>query len=793
MKLFRPYAVLLLLLCFQQAHSQNVVAGAEISYKCTTQPGIFELTLIIYRTCDQSALCIGSCGTPCNQTVRVMGADAAFASTQFDSISVSLISVRDVNMNPDCPSSKNTCTNMGCVTAGTYAPGYERYEFKGFVNVGPTSGIPVACCNVRFAWNNGVRDNRLNTITSSQAFYIDATMNRCLSTSPCNNSPVIENDAIAAVCGGENVVFNNGLVDPDFDSLSFAFAPALIAYNSAVTYLTPYAFNKPMPWSGTPESEFPGGIRCDPNTGDILFTPGLLAQNFTGVMVIEVKQWKIVNGVPTVIGITRRDFTMTVLANCPPNNPPRLVTKPSLESNPNAPKTNWEICSGQQLCFSISAMDTDFIPPLVSDTTFLTWNRAIASLGATFLPVYNPVQRKLNGPREDEYQFCWTPQDNAAKSSPYYFTVKAKDTRCPNPGTITRAFAIKVNKGYALSDTVNIIKSDSGCGRHYFTAVHTGPNGNIFQRFMDVSLFPNDPAFTKGSVTYPYHQYVSHIFNQPGTYNIRYRAYDTVHAQNGCSPYFTVSSTVYSPYTNPTEETIVSKSPTCSYSSDGEIRVTVTYGFPPFMYSFNNGPFSTDTVYKNLTGGMYTLRIKDSTGCAKEIRNIEVKNAPRFFWNGMLNANKNIFYTGDTVTYNVILNDTSSAVGWKVTNGIVILGPGKNQVKVIWNKGPCSIEAIGNNNGCFDTITQNMTVTNVGMPELQASLGISVFPNPTKNTLTISLQNLPQNKLIYLYDFQGKLVLQQELKLTQHLNLQELPQGVYMLRVGDWHGKVVRE
>jgi hypothetical protein len=44
-----------------------------------------------------------------------------------------------------------------------------------------------------------------------------------------------------------------------------------------------------------------------------------------------------------------------------------------------------------------------------------------------------------------------------------------------------------------------------------------------------------------------------------------------------------------------------------------------------------------------------------------------------------------------------------------------------------------------------------------------------------------------------LYDMQGKLVLQQELRLSQQLNIETLAPGMYLLKIGAWSGQVVKE
>ncbi len=485
------WSIISLVASFQVSASH--IIGSDISYKCTSTPGIFEITLVLYRNCDAASLCSNTCGGTCVQGIRVQGADPGCEGTTFFSPNLDLVSVRDVNINLRCPTSKNTCNNMNCVSPGTYTPGVERYEFKGFVNIGPTSGIPANCCNVRFSWDLCCRNGQIATGSANQQFYMEAVVNRCLSVSPCNSSPELSNDPFAVMCGGENFVFNNGAIDPDYDSLTFAFTPCLQGANQPVSYILPWAYDKPMPWSGAPDAEFPGGIHCDPETGDITFTPGgAPVANWYGVMAIAVKQWKTINGVPTVIGTTRRDMQMVLLANCQPNNIPRFVTNPPEGSNPNAPKYKWETHAGEQLCFTVTAKDTDLAPPTLSDTTFLSWNAALANLGATFKPTY--TNRSVNGPREDVYQFCWTPDSDKISTYPYYFTITAKDSRCPNPGSITRAFSVKVKAPADFS----ITKQNTGCGNWKVGYVKASASDSIFSTTIYLGKVADDFTFANG-------------------------------------------------------------------------------------------------------------------------------------------------------------------------------------------------------------------------------------------------------------------------------------------------------
>lgn len=698
------------------------MAGSDITYKCTTTPGIFEVILVVYRDCSGTPICTGTCGSPCSQTMNIQGADPSCQTTTFGNFSLQLVSVRDAAPELACPNAKNECTNMGCVTPGTFSPSIERYEFRGFANVGPTSGIPTTCCNVRFSWSLCCRSSSINTGAANQNFYVDAVINRCYSVSPCNSSPELSSDPFALICPGEPYVFNNGAIDPDFDSLSFAFTPALIGFGISVTYNPPYAADRPMPWTGSLTAPFPSGISCNPFTGDILFTSGNTSgQNFTGVMAIEIKQWKPINGIPTVIGITRRDIQMVVLANCVTNKIPKLITNPTSLSNPNEPRTNWEVCAGEQLCFTVTAQDSDFTPPSISDTTKLTWNASIASLGATFVKNYSnsQEQRKTLGPREDQWRFCWTPDDSLASNTPYYINITGKDQRCPKPGRITRAFSIKVLPKAA----VTIAKSNLSCGQWQLSynrdlKKRGGKPGVLYNSVIwKVSRVPND----------------SFIGNNPYQFN------DT------------------------------NITPAIQLNEPGKYLVQLTIAA--------QGPYGIETCSKVFydTINNHSIKVDSTLVLSTIIGNTSV--LPNSTHEYQVNPKQGIF------NY------------WTVQNGTILSNRNTNRVSVKWGiSGTGNLEVrYASDSLCFNKSSIAVSISSVGVEEKSMEMGLEIFPNPTNDLLNIQVLSSLEDQTLYLMDFTGKLILQQTLKHNQQLDLSEFASGIYMLRIGNWYGQIIKE
>jgi gliding motility-associated-like protein len=412
----------------------------------------------------------------------------------------------------------------------------------------------------------------------------------------------------------------------------------LQGFGSPVSYNPPFAGDRPMPWTGNANGVFPTGIHCDPLNGDIMFTPPNSGGLFTGIMAIEIKQWKLINGVMTVVGITRRDIQMVVRGDCLPNNPPRLITDPPEDGNVNVPKTNWSICAGDQLCFTVTAKDTDFNPPTISDTTYLSWNASLAAYGATFKPDYDPAKRQLpdslgGGPREDRYRFCWTPDESKASTTPYYFTVSAKDKRCPNPGRLTRSFSILVI-GKA---NLQINKSNLKCGKWGFSYTNLTPKFVPTVTQWQISRVPGDQSMSQNPYTYNNTSSPGSIqFTQGGRYYILLKAVTPGPIGSlGCEKFITDSFDVDSVMLVQKRDTVA-----CMGSSV-VITASAKHGIPSFSYRWFNSikdtataPLNSNVTTANFSVSTpvtryYTIQIKDLNGCkAYDSLKVEAKNLP---------------------------------------------------------------------------------------------------------------------------------------------------------------------
>jgi gliding motility-associated-like protein len=70
---------------------------------------------------------------------------------------------------------------------------------------------------------------------------------------------------------------------------------------------------------------------------------------------------------------------------------------------------------------------------------------------------------------------------------------------------------------------------------------------------------------------------------------------------------------------DPIEVDTLINMPTCNGGTDGSITLNVEGGTPPYQYSWEGGPFSSDNTLNNLPVGVYNVIIQDDNGCEVEL------------------------------------------------------------------------------------------------------------------------------------------------------------------------------
>jgi PKD repeat protein len=451
--------------------------GSEISYQCTATPGIYKITLKLYRECGFTQFC-ASCDNPvpfgtvsgCTiPGISVIGRSATCYGVFLGNSSnlTAVPSISGIDIIKTCNTSiqsKTICTNCNTRAAGTFSPGVEVYTFEGNINL---NTLPTTCCEVALVYNVCCNNGATTNISSSAAFYAEVLLNRCIT--PCNSAPIFTNDATVLVCSGQDVSINLGAIDSDGDSLSYAFGQSLKSPDTSVQWIAPYNADNPFNYLGfpNPNAAAPAGLRIDPATGNLRFRP---IGTWASILVIEVTQWRLIGGVYTKAGVTKRETQIRSIV-CPTNLPPKiLVYKDGIKQTMSANYT-FEVFAGDEICLDIVSEDgwnysnpdsTFWVRP---DTTHLTWNNpgTINNLmsNATWTRNYILSQRAVSGPKNDSFKFCWTPSVNIAANTTNAFTVTGRDPSCPLPSFAQTAISIRVVPSVIITNTRNVFCNES--------------------------------------------------------------------------------------------------------------------------------------------------------------------------------------------------------------------------------------------------------------------------------------------------------------------------------------------
>ncbi len=408
----RILTLLILFSGFFGVSKADHVVGSDIVYRCLGN-GKYEITFKFFRDCNGCNVAGGGgggTGASCpHPRLTLTGANGSCNGQSFGNISVTRRSITDITQL--CGTTKSACAG------GTFPYGIEEHLYTGIIDL--SARIAQGCCKFKISTTIFVRSTTISTGAANAAFYTEAIINAC--DSVCNSSPEYTSYPVAIICVGQDFVFNNGAIDTvdNGDSLSYQLAPAFQSATNKVNYSGSFSKDRPLSFLGFPNAGLvsPAGFHLDPVTGDLSFRP--IKVNETGVIVIEVIEWRRINGVMKEIGRTRRDMQVIVVS-CPNNKIPRIKGQSAVA------------CAGQQVCIDITTEDDN-----KKDTVQISWNRGIR--GAVFTHT-NGSKRLATG------SVCWTPTEADVSNIPHTFTITAKDDACPLSGVAIRAFSITVRE-----------------------------------------------------------------------------------------------------------------------------------------------------------------------------------------------------------------------------------------------------------------------------------------------------------------------------------------------------------
>lgn len=375
----------------------------------------------------------------------------------------------------------------------------------------------------------------------------------------------------------QSCTYNLLAKDPDGDSLSYALVNANKAFNTAITYPSGYTARKPLDVFCTSfdcnldKSAWPiDGIDIDAHTGWMGFTP--LTSGQKGFMVMEITEWRKVNGTYVKVGVVRRDLFLEVIDMG--NNVPKISTG----------KLKYYACSGQP--FSLDFAISDPVYGSVKDSV---------KLNAYFeIPGFT-MGKVGNSKNQFDAYFSTTFTKLQARSKPYILTVTATDDHCPLQLTTYKTFEIVV-----------VPAPDAA-----FTATHT-----VCNRIKCLS------SFNETDIQHSWYLYDSSNLvdsrqslnadfevTKPGKWYIVHQVLNT---ETGCLTELKDSLTV--PAFSLLKPLDAWKSKYCK-EEEFTLQASFTGGTAPFTYTWNNQPGISVKAFTINADTNIVLNVSDRNGC----------------------------------------------------------------------------------------------------------------------------------------------------------------------------------
>ncbi|WMX13840.1 T9SS type A sorting domain-containing protein [Aureispira sp. CCB-E] len=208
----------------------------------------------------------------------------------------------------------------------------------------------------------------------------------------------------------------------------------------------------------------------------------------------------------------------------------------------------------------------------------------------------------------------------------------------------------------------------------------------------------------------------------------------------------------------------------CNGGTDGTTSTTVTGGTAPYSYLWSNSA-TTDTIV-GLSAGSYIVTSTDANGCTVVGSTLTV-NEPTLLTSTILDngdGTATVSGAGGTPGYTYQWDAAAANQTTATATGLT-------------NNTTYSV-TVTDANGC--TSVSNVTVTIVGINDLEVLNSLSVFPNPARTTVFVDLDMQVANDVsIRIVNVTGQTVLEKNLGNIQservELNTTELAKGVYMM------------
>lgn len=620
--------LLFLVFGLPQLCSATHIVGGVLNY---THLGgsTYTIRLKLYRDCGA-----GTAAFPSNIIISVRGNNGATFSPSKD-ITMSLAGVTSVPGNTlPCAVNPNP---MPCVQEGTYSL--------------TVSNLPASTSGYHLYYQVSARNLSLNNINNAcncigetyYAYIPGSSKNAvCNCTITNNSNPSFNLLPPLFLCVNQAFVFNHSATDADGDSLVYSMytpyngdngtGPLDPTYSGNVANFTPvnflsgYTATNPL---GTSSPFF-----LNSTTGVITATPTQIGQFVVGIKVQEYRngvfisetlrdvQFNVLNCPSPPPGLSISDFSMS--ANCTKTLAAGGISPASASWNSIAPGSTGQYnsylscvsgCATPSISapanppsyidYKICGTSTNCAGTSVCDTFRIYF---ISPLSASIIPVQPVI---CNGQTSATlsasasggaapYNFLWNNVNPSQSINVGAGTYNLKVTDATGCQPVYQS--VQVNS-YTIPITVDAGNNQTVCVNNPLAALNGSVNG------------AGGGIWSGGTGTFsPSNLQLSNVYYTPSASELNTgftKLFLTSTGNGGCQSKTDSILIFYSNFTG-TVTTNLSQ-PLCYGMSNGAATVSIAGGYPPFVYSWNNGATTNQT--NNLSAGFYSVTITDAIGC----------------------------------------------------------------------------------------------------------------------------------------------------------------------------------
>jgi|GEM_PF-133836 len=209
----------------------------------------------------------------------------------------------------------------------------------------------------------------------------------------------------------------------------------------------------------------------------------------------------------------------------------------------------------------------------------------------------------------------------------------------------------------------------------------------------------------------------------------------------------------------------------CSGLIAGSISATATGGRPPYLYSLDNGPLSTENEFENLPPGQYQITVQDAL--LNQVSGLALLTAPDPLEMDILITDNEIeiLIDGGIAPYSY---STDGGQAFSSSQFFTDLEVGEYTV------------IVEDANGCF--IEEIIVISSVSISPIDHSLILDLAPNPASELTYLSIGTQAHQEInISLIDILGRTVktYKTDSSLGMHfpIDISNVPLGTYLIRL----------